>query len=298
MTSLPPSLIVSAFFLGLMLSSSIAVAESGLSAESREYKLLLKPGRLSDKQQAMDYYGQAIQQAAIQSGLTVKPAKHPLKQKASLYTYLDTVDQQLNAKHIILRVVQPLKNNQPEDKNNVTLKYRVSGDKIVKASELNVSPSYPVVVKFETDVVGFIDAKVGHNEQQNSLSAQIKGLPAIPARTVLSQYAELFPTLATLGIKPESPLNIVGSTILNEELSLGSLHFTDGTKTKLAMVIWSDIQSHKLIVGEISFAINLKPESPARVEQSQKFFDALQQQLKDDLLPGATKTSVVYQRDN
>ncbi len=294
MISLRTTFVSLSLMLAILPGAHAVAGEQPLRVDSQEYKLLLKPERFTHKEQAIAYYWRAVQQAAKNSGVGAEPAKKMFKEKTALYRYLDDATHRLNAQNYILRVVQPYDNGQPGDKVNVMLKYRVAGGKTASAADLQVAANYQAATKLEQDIVGFMGGVIGHNETENSLSAQIKNLPYDAQRTQVGQYADLFPTLSKLRLSQETLLQPVGSDILSIGVTPGTLTFSDGSKSKLSMAIWYQQPDNRLMVGEISFDIKIPSEGTARITQSELFFNALQQQLQNDMQPGATKTAQVY----
>jgi hypothetical protein len=97
---------------------------------------------------------------------------------------------------------------------------------------------------------------------------------------------------------PEERVTLVSEAIVEEVLlKLGELDFGKGHVGKCDVALWRTRGEHQPLVGE--FAFQVKFDSLGDVRQKAKrrceqFFISLQQEVKDWISLGTTKTGMVY----
>jgi len=116
-------------------------------------------------------------------------------------------------------------------------------------------------------------------------------------RLAMSTLVRVFPALSALRTAEGERIRIVNEGIVEELLlPLGKLDFGKGIVAKSNVALWRTRGDHRPIVGEFSFQVKFRGgEAAERAERPVKrFFIALQHDVEDWVLVGATKTGLVY----
>jgi hypothetical protein len=125
-------------------------------------------------------------------------------------------------------------------------------------------------------------SSVGHEEDRSSLAALMR----------------IFPPLAALKKFANEKVELVGDTIVEEVLQdLGELDFGDGTTAKCNVALWRARGDHRPLIGEFAFQLKIGRSGKLNDEpmkRAEAFFLALQDEARDWIALGATKTAVVY----
>jgi len=116
-------------------------------------------------------------------------------------------------------------------------------------------------------------------------------------RLAMSTLVRVFPALSALQTSEGERIRIVNEGIVEELLlPLGKLDFGKGVVAKSNVALWRTRGEHRPVVGEFSFQVKFKGgEAADKAEKPVKrFFLALQHDVEDWVLVGATKTGLVY----
>jgi hypothetical protein len=117
-------------------------------------------------------------------------------------------------------------------------------------------------------------------------------------RTSMTTLVRVFPGLAAIKKDDGEKISLVNEGIVEEVLlPLGQLDFGKGVVAKCDIGLWRTRGEHKSLVGE--FAFQVKFDHKADVADKQKklaaeFYVTLQNDVKDWLALGVTKTGMVY----
>ena len=121
-----------------------------------------------------------------------------------------------------------------------------------------------------------------HESDQNKMSTVTRALPA----------------LAKLQKSKEERLALVNHTIVEEVLQdVGTLDFGKGLRAKASVALWRERGNHAPLVGEFSYQVKFRRRNELHekaVRRCEQFFVSLQLAIPDWILPGATKTGIVY----
>jgi hypothetical protein len=117
-------------------------------------------------------------------------------------------------------------------------------------------------------------------------------------RTSMATLVRVFPALAAVKKSDGEHIILVNEGIVEEILlPLGQLDFGKGLVGKCDISLWRTRGEHKSLVGEFAFQVQF----PRREDVAQKqkklaahFYISLQQEVKDWLALGVTKTGMVY----
>jgi hypothetical protein len=290
------------WWIGLLIAVFVLTAFAPLRGEtapvtpgSGEMKLLLQPDYFADRDEGYLKLWSTMKVLALEMEVPVVEAKNPFKEGTRKIVYLDTGKGELIKKEYIIRERTRVKDGQPADKVEVTLRYRVAGS-TVPGDAVTTAPGYKAKASFEEDIAGFVGSVVGNNVSEMSASRSIKDVPAGDLKDkTIGGYAKFFPTLAKLGIplgEVLAPSN--GITIKECKVSPGELDFGQGMKGEVAISLWYDYDTGKAIAAEVSFECGRGPQAPAAaVAKSEAFFNALQDRLSGILSPGGSKTQKV-----
>jgi len=109
---------------------------------------------------------------------------------------------------------------------------------------------------------------------------------------------KVFPVLATIKKDDNEHISLVNEGIVEEILlPLGQLDFTKGLVGKCDIALWRTRGEHKPLVGEFAFQVQF-PSRESLAKKSKKlaaqFYITLQNDVKDWLALGVTKTGMVY----
>ncbi|HET7463921.1 MAG TPA: hypothetical protein VFJ82_21880 [Longimicrobium sp.] len=272
---------------------------------SREYKLLLSTTRFRERDSVADEWLELVKRAIGRAGATLlsqkeleeeqakakgkKPDEWPGKQpeawieKERETSFLDTRDDSLRNQGWILRLRRKGKGT------DVTVKFRCP-DRLLSALKDASSPEGGKQ-KFEEDVVPPFGSQYSRS---NTLEDRPDG--ALP-KTV-AEAASLFPTLGTLGIIAQTPLETVGGLVVNEiARRVGGFRFGGGPILEMSHTFWyvGDTRDRFPMVAEFSFEFAPKGGDfpPETVAGASRVYHELQQQAGWLDVAGTTKSSLV-----
>lgn len=278
----------------ILLWCSAALVEAA-DMDSREYKILLKTDYFVNREQGYQKYWDDVKKVAHEFGVHIIENSNPWAEDSKQVVYLDTKGLDLMKQNYILRIRNKVTNGKLAPDSELTLKYRVDKQDRVTEAAVQTSTSYKPSVKFQEDVVGFYQGKIGNNVSEFSLSHSIKKVPAAQ-RVVLDDYVPFFPILQTLGIHSTESLYILQDvTVLEYKVAPGELDFGNGLKGDVSISVWYDRSNSKLIIGEFSYEVALNSTaSEEALKKCEAFFNKLQQKTAERLYPGQVKVQFVY----
>ena len=109
----------------------------------------------------------------------------------------------------------------------------------------------------------------------------------------------IFPCLESVLKTDADRVELVNQTIVEEVLQdLGTLDFGAGMVAKFNIAIWRERGMHQPLAGEFAFQVKFKKLDDLHakaLDRAKRFFVALQQNGREWLSLGTTKTGVVYQ---
>ncbi|MGD9882854.1 MAG: hypothetical protein AB7F22_02305 [Reyranella sp.] len=264
-----------------------------------ECKLILKPNHFTSRQSLFDF-AKVMRRPAKQAGVRFDPSGYdlePLQIREVLF--VDTHDYRLYNNAFILRRRIPYKDGFPVGEPEIVFKYRHPD--LQTAAEMDVRPhitsDYRIKFKAEAlplkDGLGGLRMLYSHNVEFNQTPAMAAG-----ERLSLDTMVQMLPALDTLKRSHNDKLDLVNGTIVEEVLQdVGELDFGNNVRTVSNVALWRSRGDHSPLIGEFAFQLKFRRRSDITDEalaRGEAFFLALQQEARDWIRLGATKTGVVY----
>ena len=263
-----------------------------------EAKLILRPNHFTSRKSFFDF-AKVMRRPADAAGVDFDVAgfaDEPLQIREVLF--MDTPDFRLYNNAFILRRRIPYFEGFPIGDPEIVFKFRHPD--IQKAAEMDVRPNirgdYRIKFKAEAlslkDRLGGIRMLYSHNVEFG-LSGLQEG-----DRTSLDTIVSILPALNSLRRKPGERLDMVSDTIVEEILQdIGTLDFGGGVTAVPNVALWRTRGDHRPLVGEFGFQIKFKRREDLNeqaLRRAEAFFLGLQDEARDWISLGATKTGVVY----
>ncbi len=260
-----------------------------------EFKLLLKPHLFIDESAYHKFWKRA-HHVAKQLGLGLsKPEKSgSLIREVVLY---DTPHFKLYDAGFILRKRTFFKHGQPEPNFELTIRFRDSDPEAVAAVDMR--PLLPCIhtIKFKEEILQLNDALGG------ARSLFVHGCELDTPNIILTQrfevIAQVFPALQhARTANPKASLAVVNDVTVEETLvHLGELDFGSKLIAKASIALWRNRATGDDIIGE--FGYQLKFDHPEDLRHKARdlaitFFKNLQQEAREWVQLGTTKTSLIY----
>ena len=262
-----------------------------------ECKLILKPDRFTAAKAFLEY-GALVANTAKAFGVSFDNRGVVLAPELREVLFLDTGDFSLYNQAFILRrrirYEQGFLTGDPE----IVFKFRHPD--LQTAANLDVRPKIPgqYRIKFKAEALPLKDA-VGGYRLLFSHNVEV-GLSQLPEgdRTSMATLHHLLPCLANLKRSSGERVELVNQTIVEEVLQeLGVLDFGHGVTAKANVALWRERGMYRPLCGEFAFQAKFKRRDELHekaMERMKGFFVALQQDGRDWLSLGTTKTGMVY----
>lgn len=263
-----------------------------------EAKLILKPDRFTSVESFRDF-GKLVKRTAknLNVGFTDDPEASRRPEIREII-FGDTPDNRLYNHAFILRRRISYVDGFPVGDPEIVFKFRHPDEQ--KAAALDVRPKisgkYRIKFKAEAlplkDQIGGLRILYSHNCQ----FGQSQVHEADP--TAMSTLARVFPALSVLKKSEEERINLVSGAIVEEVLlHLAQLDFGKAIAAKCDVSLWRTRGEHMPLVGEFAFQAKFDRKEDVHhkpKELAEQFFVSLQQDVRDWLLLGTTKTGMVY----
>jgi hypothetical protein len=262
-----------------------------------ECKLILKPDRFTAAKTFLEY-GALVEKTAKASGILFNNSDVVLAPELREVLFLDTHSCFLYSQAFILRrrirYEQGFLTGDPE----IVFKFRHPDMQI--AANLDVRPNIAgeYKIKFKVEVLPLKD-QVGGFRLLFSHNVEI-GLSQLPEgdQTSMATLANIFPCLQSLKKSSSGHVETVNQTIVEEVLQdLGVLDFGHGITAKANVALWRERGMYRPLCGEFAFQAKFKRGDELHEKAKERmhaFFIALQQEGRDWLSLGTTKTGMVY----
>ncbi len=263
-----------------------------------EAKLILKPDRFTSVQSFRDF-GKIVKKTAKKVGVGFIPDPNAdQRPEVREIIFLDTPDFRLYNNAFILRRRISYVDGFPMGDPEIVFKFRHPDEQVATAMDVRPKVAGKYRIKFKAEALPLKD-QVGGYRILYSHNCQF-GLSQVHEadRTSMATLARVFPALATLKKSDHERINLVSEEIVEEVLlPLGQLDFGKGQVGKCDVALWRTRGEHKPLVGEFAFQVKF----PSREDVAEKpkklaaqFYIMLQQEVKDWLALGVTKTGMVY----
>ncbi|WP_422000525.1 hypothetical protein [Reyranella sp.] len=263
-----------------------------------ECKLILKPNHFNSRQSLFDF-AKVLRRPARETGVRFEPVswqERPLAIREVLF--VDTHDFRLYNNAFILRRRIPYQDGFPIGLPEIVCKYRHPDPQ--KAAELDMRPHIPgdYRIKFKAEALPLKDGLGGMRMlYSHNVEFHLNAALAVD-RMSMERICEALPVLHSLTFDHADRAELVGGTIVEEVLQdIGELDFGNRVSAMANVALWRNRGDHAPLIGEFAFQLkfrrreDLTDEALARAEA---FFLALQNEARDWIQLGATKTGVVY----
>ena len=213
--------------------------------------------------------------------------------------FLDTADFRLYKSGFILRRRIAYQDGFAIGEPEIVFKYRIPD--LQAAAEMDVRPRIEGAyrIKFKVEVLppksgpGGVRVLYSHN-----CEFPLGNLHEAD-QTRMSTVAHVLPALARLQKTKDERLALVNHTIVEEVLQdVGTLDFGKEMTARANVALWRERGNHAPLVGEFAYQVKFKRRDELHdkaIKRSEQFFVSLQLAAPDWILPGATKTGIVYQ---
>jgi hypothetical protein len=263
-----------------------------------ETKLILKPDRFTSVESFRDF-GRLVQRTAKNLGVGfITDPKVGRRPDIREIVFMDTPDFRLYNNAFILRRRVTYVDGFPVGDPEIVFKFRHPDE--TKAAQLDVRPNIAgkYVIKFKEEIlplkeqIGGLRSLYSHN-CQFGLSQMHQG-----DRFGTWGLAQIFPALSTLKKSKDEEVKLVNESIIEEVLlELGDLDFSKGCEAHCNVALWRTRGEHLPLVGEFAYQVKFARkedlhDKPRKL--SEQFFVSLQQDIKEWILLGTTKTGAVY----
>jgi hypothetical protein len=263
-----------------------------------EAKLILKPDRFTSVQSFRDY-GKIVKQTAKQLGVGfIADPNADQRPEIREITFGDTPDFRLYNNAFILRRRICYVDGFPVGDPEIVFKYRHPDE--LRATQVDVRPKIAGAcrIKFKAEVLPLKD-EVGGYRILYSHNCQF-GLSQVhdADKGSMATLTHVLPALAVIKKADEERISLVNGGIVEEVLlPLGQLDFGKGQVGKCDVSLWRTRGEHKPLVGEFAFQVKF-PSKESVAEKPKKlaaqFYITLQQNVREWLALGVTKTGMVY----
>jgi uncharacterized protein (UPF0303 family) len=263
-----------------------------------EAKLILKPEPFTSVDAFRDF-GKIVQRMAKKCGVgfLADPETQRRPQIREI-TFGDTSDFRLYNNAFILRrrisYVDGFAVGDPE----IVFKFRHPDQQMAANFDVRPNIAGKYRIKFKAEALPLRD-RVGSYRILYSHNCQF-GLSQMHEedKTSMATLAKVFPGLKSIRESPIEHIILVNEGIVEEVLlPLGELDFGKGMVGKCDISLWRTRGEHKQLVGEFAFQAQFPRREDVAIKSKQlatQFYVALQNEVKDWLALGVTKTAMVY----
>lgn len=263
-----------------------------------EAKLILKPEPFTSVD-AFRNFGKVVEKIARSTGVGFIPDPDTSRRpQIREITFGDTADFRLYNNAFILRRRISYLDGFPVGDPEIVFKFRHSDEQKAAAFDVrpNIAGKYRIKFKAEAlplkDQVGGYRILYSHN-CQFGLSQMHEA-----DQTSMKTLSRVFPGLAIIKKDDDEHIELVNEGIVEEVLlPLGQLDFGKGMIGKSDISLWRTRGEHKQLVGEFAFQAQFSSREVVADKQKKLaalFYVSLQNEVKDWLALGVTKTGMVY----
>ena len=264
-----------------------------------EAKLILRPNHFTSRKSFFDF-AKLMRRPASETGVkfdTGEFVNAPLQIREVLF--LDTPDFRFYNNAFILRRRIPYQDGFPVGDPEIVFKFRHPD--IQKCAATDVRPDVPgdYRIKFKAEVLPLKDELGGMRMlYSHNVELSLSSLGHEEDRTSLAALTQIFPPLAALRKHANEKVELVSDTIVEEVLQdIGTLDFGDGVTATCNVALWRARGDHRPLIGEFGFQLKIGRNGKLNdraMKRAEAFFLALQDEARDWIALGATKTAVVY----
>jgi hypothetical protein len=263
-----------------------------------EAKLILKPDRFTSVESFRDF-GKLVKKTAKNEEVGFVPdVEAGLRPNIREIIFMDTPDCRLYNNAFILRRRVAYVDGFPVGDPEIVFKFRHSDEKTATAVDVHPKIAGKYRIKFKAEALPLKD-RIGSYRILYSHTC-VFGLSQVHEadRTSMSTLLRIFPALEVLKTTPDEKISLVSEAIVEEVLlKLGELDFGKGQVGKCDVALWRTRGEHKPLVGEFAFQVKFDRREDVREKarkRCERFFISLQNDVKDWISLGTTKTGSVY----
>lgn len=263
-----------------------------------EAKLILKPDRFTSVQSFRDF-GKIVKATAKKVGVGFIPDPNSERRpEVREITFGDTPDFRLYNNAFILRRRITYLDGFPVGDPEIVFKYRHPDEQ--KATLIDVRPKIDgkYRIKFKAEALPLKDS-IGGYRILYSHNCQF-GLSQVHEadKSLMATLVKILPALGSIKKSDDEKISLVNEGIVEEILlPLGELDFGKGQVGKCDIALWRTRGEHKALVGEFAFQVKFPSKESVAERQKKlaaKFYVTLQNDVKEWLALGVTKTGMVY----
>jgi hypothetical protein len=265
-----------------------------------ESKIILRPERFTSRQAFWDF-SRIVKRVAREHDVGFSSDGFE-KQRPQIreVVFLDTADFRLYRAGFILRRRIAYQDGFPIGEPEIVFKYRIPD--LQAAAEMDVRPRIvgDYRIKFKVEVLPPKEAAGGVRVLYSHNCEFPLGNLHEGDQSKMSTVAHVLPALSRLQRSKDEKVALVNHTIVEEVLQdVGLLDFGKDTIAKASVALWRERGDHAPLVGEFAYQVKFKRRDELHdkaIKRSEQFFVSLQLAAPDWILPGATKTGIVYRR--
>jgi len=263
-----------------------------------EAKLILKPDRFTSVQSFRDF-GKIVKATAKKVGVGfISDPNADQRPEVREITFGDTPDFRLYNNAFILRRRITYVDGFPVGDPEIVFKYRHPDEQ--KATAMDVRPKIAGAyrIKFKAEALPLKD-EIGGYRILYSHNCQF-GLSQVHEadKSSMATLIKILPALACIKKSSNEKISLVNEGIVEEILlPLGQLDFSKGQVGKCDIALWRTRGEHKPLVGEFAFQVKFPSRESVAAKAKNlaaQFYITLQQDVKEWLALGVTKTGMVY----
>jgi hypothetical protein len=262
-----------------------------------EAKLILKPDRFTSVQAFRDF-GTLVKRTAKKLDVGfIEDSEAGQRPQVREIIFGDTFDFRLYNNAFILRRRISYVDGFPVGDPEIVFKFRHPDEQQATAMDVHPKIAGKYRIKFKAEALPLRD-RVGGYRILYSHNCQFGLSQVHEGDRTMATLVKVFPALAAIKKEDNEAISLVNEGIVEEVLlPLGQLDFGKGVLAKCDIGLWRTRGEHKSLVGE--FAFQVKFDSREAIGNKQKklvaqFYVTLQQDVKDWLALGVTKTGMVY----
>ncbi|HTT22965.1 MAG TPA: hypothetical protein VMG82_28800 [Candidatus Sulfotelmatobacter sp.] len=263
-----------------------------------EAKLILKPDRFTSVQSFRDF-GKIVQRAAKKVGVGfIADRETDLRPNIREIIFFDTPDFRLYNNAFILRRRVSYVDGFPVGDPEIVFKFRHPDEQAATALDVRPKIAGRYRIKFKAEALP-LKNQIGGYRILYSHNCQF-GLSQVhdADKTSMATLTRILPALAAIKKSDHERITLVNEGIVEEVLlPLGQLDFGKGQVGKCDVSLWRTRGEHKPLVGEFAFQVKFSSRELVAKKTKQRaaqFYITLQQDVRDWLALGVTKTGMVY----
>jgi len=263
-----------------------------------EAKLILKPDRFTSVESFRDF-GKLVKKTAKNEEVGfVKDVEAGLRPNIREIIFLDTPDFRLYNNAFILRRRIAYVDGFPVGDPEIVFKFRHPDLKKATAVDAHPKIAGKYRIKFKAEALPLKD-RIGSYRILYSHTCVFGSSQAHEADlSSMSTLVRVFPALGVLKTTPDEKICLVSEAIVEEVLlKLGELDFGKGQVGKCDVALWRTRGEHQPLVGEFAFQLKFDRREDVQKKarkRCERFFISLQNDVKDWISLGTTKTGSVY----